>query len=93
MERGNELQLCRCELKYCERCGALWVRRAGQEESYCPACIDEMEDLPRAKDRNKARRKLPRRPQEPDLQAVAIDCITAEAGLGEDAIPEKGRTS
>ena len=26
------------ELKYCERCGALWVRAAGSEVVFCGAC-------------------------------------------------------
>jgi hypothetical protein len=29
------------ELKYCERCGALWVRPLGMEEVYCAACVAE----------------------------------------------------
>ena len=27
-----------CELKYCECCGALLVRRTQSPESYCPRC-------------------------------------------------------
>jgi uncharacterized Zn finger protein (UPF0148 family) len=26
------------ELKYCERCGTLGLRRGGSDEVYCPAC-------------------------------------------------------
>lgn len=26
------------ELKYCERCGGLWLRFRGSELVYCPAC-------------------------------------------------------
>ncbi|HKW16223.1 MAG TPA: hypothetical protein VJO35_01820 [Terriglobales bacterium] len=26
------------ELKYCERCGGLWLRVTGSEVVYCPAC-------------------------------------------------------
>jgi hypothetical protein len=39
------------ELKYCERCGGLWVRPAGSEEVYCACCAIEMADfaLPRKK--------------------------------------------
>jgi hypothetical protein len=91
MKRGNELQLCRCELKYCERCGALWVRRAGREESYCSACTDQMEDLPKARVRSKGRRERDRGPQEADLQAIAADCVAGEAAVGADAMLEKAR--
>ena len=34
------------ELKYCERCGGLWVRSQDEEEVYCPACVPKMAELP-----------------------------------------------
>jgi hypothetical protein len=34
------------ELKYCERCGALWVRPVDVEEVYCAECGREVDDLP-----------------------------------------------
>lgn len=40
---SNELQL---ELKYCERCGGLWLRPAGGGQIYCAACAREMAKLP-----------------------------------------------
>jgi len=91
MKTANELQLCRCELKYCERCGALWVRRAGREESYCSACTDQMEDLPKSRARRKGKREIHQRAQEADLQTVAADCVTIEAAVGADAMFENGR--
>jgi Zn-finger nucleic acid-binding protein len=36
------------ELKYCERCGGLWLRPVGGEQIYCTACWREMAQLPRA---------------------------------------------
>jgi hypothetical protein len=42
---GNELQF---ELKYCERCGGLWLRPAGGGQIYCVACGRAMGELPRA---------------------------------------------
>jgi hypothetical protein len=30
------------ELKYCERCGGLWVRALRPEEVYCATCAIEM---------------------------------------------------
>ncbi|MGZ4788911.1 MAG: hypothetical protein ACXVZX_10365 [Terriglobales bacterium] len=30
------------ELKYCERCGGLWLRRVGSTEAYCVTCAPEM---------------------------------------------------
>jgi len=89
MKRANEEQVCRCELKYCERCGALWVRRAGGEESYCADCTAYMEDLPKAKSRAKGRRG--RQQERTELQAAGTDYITAEKVTGEDAMLENGR--
>ena len=34
------------ELKYCERCGGLWLRPAGGEQIYCAGCGREMAKLP-----------------------------------------------
>jgi hypothetical protein len=35
-------EITRLELKYCERCGGLWVRERGTEEVYCATCISEV---------------------------------------------------
>ncbi len=39
----NELQL---ELKYCERCGGLWLRPLGGGQIYCAPCGRAMAELP-----------------------------------------------
>ena len=36
----------RMELKYCERCGGLWLRPTGSGLSYCPRCTAAMDQLP-----------------------------------------------
>jgi Zn-finger nucleic acid-binding protein len=36
------------ELKYCERCGGLWLRPAGGAQIYCMACAQQMAQLPAA---------------------------------------------
>ena len=41
----NELKL---ELKYCERCGGLWLRPVGGGQIYCVTCGREMAQLPPA---------------------------------------------
>jgi len=41
----NELQF---ELKYCERCGGLWLRPVGGGQIYCVGCGREMAELPPA---------------------------------------------
>jgi hypothetical protein len=40
------LEIIHLELKYCERCGGLWIRTRGTGEVYCPSCASEMSDLP-----------------------------------------------
>ena len=34
------------ELKYCERCGGLWLRSQGSDAVYCAACADAVRQLP-----------------------------------------------
>jgi hypothetical protein len=38
----------RLELKYCERCGGLWLRPTGGGQVYCAACGRAMAELPPA---------------------------------------------
>jgi hypothetical protein len=38
----------RLELKYCERCGGLWLRPTGGGQVYCAACGLAMAELPPA---------------------------------------------
>jgi Zn-finger nucleic acid-binding protein len=35
LQDSNAIQM---ELKYCERCGALWLRLTGSELIFCPPC-------------------------------------------------------
>lgn len=34
------------ELKYCERCGGLWLRLQGSDAVYCAACAEAVRQLP-----------------------------------------------
>ena len=34
------------ELKYCERCGGLWLREAGSAQVYCARCLPLLDDWP-----------------------------------------------
>jgi hypothetical protein len=56
--KANEVQF---ELKYCERCGGLWLRPVGGEQIYCAACGRAMAELPPAFYERKAARR-PRGP-------------------------------
>ena len=45
MESGA-WEIVQLELKYCERCGALWLRRRGMGTVYCTACSSEIAHFP-----------------------------------------------
>ena len=53
---GEEIQV---ELKYCERCGGLWLRRQGAEGVYCAGCRVRLAAMPNAEETpaSKARRR------------------------------------
>src|SRR3954468_1680801 len=44
MERETYLKI---ELKYCERCGGLWLRYGGSQQVYCVTCAPDMEKVAR----------------------------------------------
>jgi hypothetical protein len=44
-EIGND-EIEEVELKYCERCGGLWLRLKGNVEIYCAPCIPKIDELP-----------------------------------------------
>jgi hypothetical protein len=46
---GNGKNKLRVELKYCERCGALWLRDPSTGNVYCEHCRPRMDDLPAQK--------------------------------------------
>ncbi|HEY4902650.1 MAG TPA: hypothetical protein VIH89_04185 [Candidatus Sulfotelmatobacter sp.] len=67
--RKNEV---RVELKYCERCGALWMRECGSGLIYCNGCQPDVTELP----------ILKKRPQSVKLgigQRAAIDEYSFDA--------------
>ena len=58
---GHEIHV---ELKYCERCGGLWLRPEGAEEVYCASCRAVLAAMPNTEEAPapKARRRKPRLP-------------------------------
>ena len=40
---GEVIQL---ELKYCERCGGLWLRLRGSDHAYCATCTTQVTEQP-----------------------------------------------
>jgi LSD1 subclass zinc finger protein len=59
-----EGQVIHVELKYCERCGGLWLRPEGAEEVYCASCRAVLAAMPNAEEApaRKARRRKARLP-------------------------------
>ena len=53
------------ELKYCERCGGLWLRLRDVPDVYCASCVVEMLELP-------APRRADSRPRLPGNRKVQI---------------------
>ena len=70
------LEIVRLELKYCERCGGLWMRTKGTEDVYCPSCAVEMLDLP-------ARRKRKPHLLVSDRVGIKSQCEELSAVCGE----------
>lgn len=46
------------ELKYCERCGGLWLRTRGESEVYCGSCRLRMADMPRPVEERSSKPRL-----------------------------------
>ncbi len=43
---GEAIIGTKVELKYCECCGGLWLRRLGEEQANCDTCTRNWEELP-----------------------------------------------
>ena len=41
----DEIEVMQLELKYCERCGGLWLRVRGKQEPYCSSCAAAMSEV------------------------------------------------
>jgi hypothetical protein len=69
------------ELKYCERCGGLWLRRKGSERIYCVGCVPKMADMPG-----------PRTPRTARLQALPVEVDIKGCGLELFGVVEGGQS-
>jgi len=66
------------ELKYCERCGGLWLRRKDAERVYCVTCVPKMADMPEPRSRRAARLRVP--PLDTDIKSCMLDLYGVEGG-------------
>ena len=62
------------QLKYCERCAALWLRPDGSASSYCPSCERILAALP----------VQPRRPSRKIVPATRVPAVPARLPAGAD---------
>lgn len=65
-------EIIELELKYCERCGGLWLRVRGRDDIYCSSCalqVAGLEDHPALKTRKP--RWQPRHHRKPSRPAQA----------------------
>jgi len=84
-----ESQEIRVELKYCERCGGLWLRPQGADGVYCASCRvglaampDPREAPPRKARRRKAHAQVQKDAQREELQSSArIDYLQGVATM------------
>lgn len=74
----------RLELKYCEQCGGLWLRKQGSEQCYCANCVRFLEEMPpRARDNRRRggsgplRRRMKRQIQEPVAELAPVGYVLA----------------
>lgn len=65
----DDYEIVELELKYCEYCGGLWLRRKGDGEVYCASCLPYVAEFPVAE----RRPSRPRLPGDRDILATADD--------------------
>ena len=72
----------RVELKYCERCGSLWLRPIGSRNTYCCGCEHQMRELPFAGYHKAGKRR--KKAEFPETGILHASCAplseTAQAG-------------
>jgi len=76
------------ELKYCERCGGLWLRPQGADDVYCAGCRVRLEALPDSEEAPVRRgRRRKERAGETDGRrehlhsSVRIECLQGVAAM------------
>ena len=60
MEAEN-VEIIELELKYCERCGGLWLRVRGKDDVYCTSCTLQVSTSSNAKPRHAVKKPMRRR--------------------------------
>jgi len=73
----EEMDPVELELKYCERCGGLWLRERGLQTPYCVPCAAALVDFPRPL----TRKRPPRLPVNRDCNACGVVILPQEGGV------------
>jgi Zn-finger nucleic acid-binding protein len=63
----EEIDVVELELKYCECCGGLWLRRKGLPEVYCASCATAMSEFAISHRPSRKATRAPRLPIHRDL--------------------------
>ncbi|HEY6768203.1 MAG TPA: hypothetical protein VI386_25900 [Candidatus Sulfotelmatobacter sp.] len=79
-DSGNEVRM---ELKYCERCGGLWLRECGSGLIFCKSCEINVTELPILKKRVQSVKLA--EGQRPELDSYRFDAS------GESIADRRGR--
>ena len=78
---GVKEQFVQVELKYCERCGGLWLRKRGTDGVYCRPCVPRIAELPTPRGvRSESRRPMPEEELESEERNVELLSWCAEGG-------------
>jgi len=72
------VEMVELELKYCERCGSLWLRPKGVQEVYCSRCLAKIAQLggwwkSKSKPRLPGRAPVKNEGRSPELVAVIAE--------------------
>jgi len=68
------------ELKYCESCGALWLRKQGSDDTNCGGCVSMWADLPGAWIERLKRKPAPERRMVARVMHSSSAMIAQEGG-------------
>jgi len=72
----EDVELVELELKYCERCGGLWLRERGLQTPYCAPCAAALTEFARPL----VRKRPPRLPVNRDFKACSTAILQQSGG-------------
>jgi hypothetical protein len=78
--KPDGMETVELELKYCERCGSLWLRLKGAQEVYCTRCLAKIAQMG-GWWKSKGKPRLPvRTPVKNEDRCPELVAVIAEAG-------------